>query len=167
MRGAAVAVIFTLDLAVGAAALAAQPWEPGQALDTCLQAVINERPGIVTGWRQAGGGARPPFAVIVLNRGGRMAETSCDPDRPENFQFRDRSGVFRYAMFERATLAESEARMAAPEIFAGTVRLLSMNLAVGFTGRPSYTYEMLLPSGHKATVELDATVIRLIKAEVK
>lgn len=166
MRIAGLTVMIALQLAF-ASAFAARPWEPGQALDACLEAVLKERPGIVSGWRQAGGELQPLYVVVVLNREGRAAETTCDPRKPENFQFRDRVGVFRYAMFERATLPELQARMAAPEIFVGPVRVISMNLAVGLTGRPSYTYEMILPSGHKASVELDGTVARLIKAEVR
>jgi hypothetical protein len=69
-------------------------------------------------------------------------------------------------MYERATLPEEKARVTAPVIFVGPVRFLGMEMSVGFTGRPQYKYQMFLPSGHKATVEVDAVVGRLNKAEV-
>lgn len=147
-------------------AFAADNTEPGGPLDTCIAAVINEHPGIVTGWRQAGGGPQPPYAIIVLDKEGKMGETTCDPAKPTNFEFKSKSGLYRYNMYERATLPEEKAREAAPVIFVGPVRFLGMELSVGFTGRPVYKYQMFLPSGHKATVEMDAIVGRLIKGEV-
>ena len=41
-----------------------------------------------------------------------------------------------------------------------------MELSVGMSGKPSYTYQMFLPSNHKATAELDAVTGRLNKANV-
>jgi hypothetical protein len=149
------------------AAVAAEPWDPGEALDTCIAAALGERPGIVTGWRQVGGGAQPPFAISVLNEEGRIGETTCDPANPVNFKFEDKIGVYRYSMYQRAAVPEAKARVSAPDIFTGPVRFLAMELTVGFTGNPYYIYRMFLPSGHQATVKIDAKVGRLVSAEVK
>jgi hypothetical protein len=167
VRGIVAAGVFALCLATGTAAPAAEPWDPGEALDTCLAAAIKERPGIVTAWRQVGGGAQPPYAVSVLNQEGKIAEATCDPGNPVNLQFSDKGGLLRYDMYQRATLPEAKARVSAPEIFAGPVRFLGMELSVGITGKPYYKYQMYLPTSHKATVEIDAVVGRLLKAEVK
>src|SRR5258708_38714820 len=91
---------------------------------------------------------------------------SCDPANPKNFEFKSKGGLYRYGMYERATLPEEKAREAAPVIFVGPVRFLGMELSVGFTGRPQDQYPMFLPSGHKATVDMDSVVRRLNKAEV-
>ncbi len=145
---------------------AAEPWDPGGVLDTCLTAATRERQGIVTGWRQAGGGEQPPYAVSVLNAEGKIAEAFCDPANIA-FEFKDKGGLYRYEMYQRAKIPEAQARAFAPTLFTGPVRLFSMEYSVSFTGKPYFKYEMFLPSGHKATVEIDGSVGRLTKAEVK
>jgi hypothetical protein len=153
---------------MGVAAVAiADPWDPGQALDTCLQAALKEREGVLTGWRQSGGGEQPPYAVSILNKDGKIAEAFCDPARPSNLQFKDKGGLYRYDMYLRGTLPEVEARASAPKIFVGPVRLFDMEYSVTVTGKPYFRYQMFLPSGHKATVEIDAVLGRLNRAEVK
>jgi len=159
-------IVFFLCVAAQSQAKAADTTEPGGPLDTCIAAVLSEHPGIVTAWRQAGGGPQPPYAITVLDKEGKMGETTCDPAKPMNFEFKYKTGLYRYAMYERATLPEPRVREAAPVIFVGPARILGMDLSVGFTGRSQYTYQMILPSGHKATVEMDAVVGRLNKAEV-
>jgi hypothetical protein len=166
MRVFKTVIVFFLCVTGHSHAVAADTTEPGGPLDICIAAVINEHPGIVTAWRQAGGGPQPPYAITVLDKEGKMGETTCVPANPKNFEFAGKSGLYRYNMYERATLPEEKAREAAPVIFVGPVRFLGMELSVGFTGRPHYTYQMFLPSGHKATVEMDAVVGRLNKAEV-
>jgi hypothetical protein len=166
MRVFKIVIVFFLCVATQSQAVAADPAEPGGPLDICIAAVLNEHPGIVTAWRQAGGGPQPPYAITVLDKEGKMGETNCDPANPTNFEFKSKTGLYRYNMYERATLPEVKARVAAPVIFVGPVRFLGMELSVGFTGRPQYKYQMFLPSGHKATVEMDAVVGRLNKAEV-
>ena len=158
--------VLALNLVALPAAFAANPWEPGGTLETCLEAVLKERPGVVTGWQQSGGGEMTPYVISVLNAEGTNAEAFCDPANPANFQFKNRIGMFRYAMYQRATFAEAKARASAPEIFTGPVRVTSMALSVGVSGKPAYTYQMFLPSNHKASVEIDAVTGRLNKADV-
>lgn len=158
--------VFFLCVAAQSQAVADDPTRPGGPLEICTTAVLNEHPGIVTSWRLAGGGPLPPFAITVLDKEGKMGETTCDPANPTKFEFKGKTGIYRYNMYERATLPEEKAREAAPLIFVGPVRFLGLDLSVSFTGRPQYKYQMFLPSGHKATVEMDAVVGRLIKAEV-
>ena len=146
--------------------LAADPWEAGGSLDACIEAILAERPGIVTGWQQSGGGEAPPYVVSVLNTEGHNAEAFCDPAKPTNFQFTNKMGLFRHSMYQRATFTEIRARAVAPEVFAGPVRLTSMELSVGVSGKPTYKYQMFLPSNHKATVEIDAVTGRLNKGQV-
>ena len=155
-----------LTLVALSAAFAANPWEPGGSLETCLEAALKERPGIVTGWQQSGGGEAPPYVLSVLSADGTNAEAFCDPAKPADFQFRNKIGLFRYSMYERATLPEAKARATAPDIFTGPVRLTSMELSVGVSGKPAYKYQMFLPSKHKATVEIDAVTGRLNKGQV-
>ena len=158
--------VFALHLLVLPVAFAADPWEPGGTLDTCIEAVIKERTGMVTGWQQSGGGEAPPYVISVLNADGTHAEAFCDPAKPANFQFNKKSGLFRYSMYQRATFPEAKARATAPEIFTGPVRISSMELSVGVSGKPTYKYQMFLPSNHKATVEIDAVTGRLNKGQV-
>jgi hypothetical protein len=158
--------MLTLNLVMLTAASAANPWEPGGTLETCLEAVLKERPGVVTGWQQSGGGEMTPYVVSVLNPEGNNAEAFCDPANPANFQFKSRTGLFRYSMYQRATFAEAKARASAPDIFTGPVRVTTMELSVGLSGKPAYKYQMFLPSNHKASVEIDAVTGRLNRAEV-
>jgi hypothetical protein len=154
---------FALALYALSTAFAANPWEPGGSLELCIDATLKQRPGIVTGWQQSGGGQAPPYVISILDPGGTNAEAFCDPAKPVDFQFKNKVGLFRYSMYQRATLPESKARATAPEIFAGPVSLTSMELSVSLTGKPVYTYQMFLPSNHKAIVEIDAITGRLEK----
>jgi len=158
--------VLSLNLLALPAAFAADPWEPGGPLETCLEAALKERPGIVTGWQQSGGGEMTPYTVSVLSQDGSNAEAFCNPASPTGFQFKNKMGMYRYAMFQRATFMEAKARASAPEIFTGPVRVTSMELTVGVSGKPIYKYRMFLPSNHKATAEIDAVTGRLNKAEV-
>ena len=156
-----------LAMAAMHAAFSAEPWEPGGALDTCIEAALKQRPGIVTGWQQSGGGDATPYVIGILNLEGNIAEAFCDPANPTNFQFTSKKmGLYRYSMFQRATWPEARARASAPEIFTGPVRLTSMELSVSFAGRPAYTYQMLLPDNLKASVEIDGVTGRVEKAQV-
>lgn len=148
------------------AAFAADAWGPGGSLDACIAATLKERPGVVTGWQQSGGGESVPYIISILNPEGIIAETFCDPAKPSNFQFTNKVGLFRYSMYQRATWPETRARTTAPEVFAGPVRPTSMELSVGMSGRPFYKYQMFLPSNHKATVEIDAVTGRMEKGQV-
>ena len=159
-------IVLVLCVAAQAQAVTDDPTRPGGPLETCAAAVLNEHPGIVTSWRLAGGGPLPPFSITVLDKEGKMGETTCNPANPTKFEFKGKTGLYRYDMYERATLPEGKAREAAPLIFVGPVRFLGMDLSVGFTGRPRYKYQMFLPSGHKATVQMDAVAGRLMEAEV-
>ena len=155
-----------VSLVTLSAAFAANPWEPGGSLDACIAATLKERPGVVTGWQQSGGGEAAPYVISILNAEGVNAEAFCDPAKPGNFQFKSKVGLFRYSMYQRATLPEAKARATAPEIFTGPVRLTAMELTVGISGRALYKYQMFIPSNHKATVEIDAVTGRLEKAFV-
>jgi hypothetical protein len=158
--------VLLLNLVVPPAAIAGNPWEPGGTLETCLEGVLKERPGVVAGWQQSGSGEMTPYVISVLNSEGTNAEAFCDPAKPANFQFKNKMGMYRYSMYQRATFTEAKARASAPEIFVGPVRVTSMELLVGVTGKPAYKYQMFLPSNHKATVEIDAVTGRLNKAAV-
>ncbi len=149
-----------------ASVLAADPWEPGGSLDACIAATLKERPGIVTGWQQSGGGESPPYVLNVLNAEGSSAETFCDPASASNFKFTSKVGLVRYSMYERATWPETRARVAAQELFTPPVRLTSMVLSVNFSGRPIYQYQMILSGKHKAVVEIDGVTGRLDNAKV-
>jgi hypothetical protein len=166
MRVFKTVIVLVLCVAAQSQAVADDPTRPGGPLEICTTAVLNEHPGIVTSWRLAGGGPLPPFSVTVLDKEGKMGETTCNPANPTKFEFKSKTGLYRYDMYERATLPEGKAREAAPLIFVGPVRFLGMDLSVGLTGRPRYTYQMFLPSGQKATVQMDAVAGRLIEAEV-
>ncbi|MSQ59491.1 MAG: hypothetical protein EXR36_07570 [Betaproteobacteria bacterium] len=146
--------------------MAADTTEPGGPLDFCIAAVLSEHPGIVTGWRQSGGGPQPPYAIFLLSKNGKIGETYCDATKPAKFEFKSKSGLYRYEMYERAIFPEDKARAAAPQIFVGPARVLAMELTVSFFGKPQYSYQMLLPGGYTATVEIDAAAGRLIKATV-
>lgn len=158
--------VLCLNLLVLPAAFAADPWEPGGPLETCLEAMLKERPGIVSGWQQSGGGEMTPYVISVLSADGINAEAFCNPANPTNFQFKNKIGLYRYSMYQRATLAEAKARALAPVIFTGPVRVTSMELSVGVSGKPAYKYKIFLPSNHQASVEIDAVTGRLNKAEV-
>jgi hypothetical protein len=158
---------FAAGLVAWSAAFAANPWEPGGSLDACIAATLKERPGVVTGWQQSGGGDATPYMITILNADGINAQTFCDPANATNFQFTNKIGLFRYSMFQRATWPESRGRETAPEVFVGPVRLTSMELSVGLSGRPLYTYRMLLPNKHKASVEIDAVTGKFEKGLVE
>ena len=159
-------VAVALNVLAMPAAFAGNPWEPGGSLDKCIEATLKERPGVIAGWQQSGGGEEAPYIIVILNVEGTSAEAFCDPVNPSDFKFSNKTGLFRYSMFKRATWPEPRARASAPEIFAGPVRLTSMELLVSLAGRPFYKYQMYLPGNLKATVEIDAVTGKLEKAQV-
>lgn len=167
MRIAMIFGVLVLVVATPATSAAAEPWDPGGALDTCLTAATRQRQGIVTGWRQAGGGDKQPYAVSVLTAEGKIGEAFCDPGNTASLEFKNKGGLFRYPMFEGAKVAEAQARALAPTLFVGPVRLFSMEYTVSFTGRRFYTYQMFLPAGLKATVIIDGDTGRLTKVEAQ
>lgn len=147
---------------------AQQPWEPGQALDTCIDAAMKQRSGLLIGWRQARAGDMPLYAVSILDEGGLTAEATCDPQNSEApLDWKRRGGLLRYDMFKRVTFPESQARTNAPQMFVGPVTITSMDLKLNFAGKPLFVYQMFLPSGHKALVNVEGTVGRVMKAEVE
>jgi len=158
--------LISLSLLAMPAALAANPWEAGGPLDTCIEAALKQRPGILTSWQQSSGSDNASYVIGILNPGGNIAQAFCDPAHAENFQFTNKMGLYRYTMFQRATWPESRARASAPEIFTGPVRITSMELDVSLSGRPAYIYQMLLPDNLKASVEIDGVTGRLEKAQV-
>lgn len=153
-------------LPLGAAAQ--QPWEPGQLLDTCIEAGLKQRPGMLRGWRQARAGDMPLYAVSILNEEGLTEEATCDPRNPDQpLEWKRLGGLLRYDMFKRITFPETQARMAAPQMFVGPVTLTAMELKLNFAGKPLFVYQMFLPSGHKAVVNVEGSVGRVMKAEVE
>ena len=149
-------------------AAAQQPWEPGQLLDTCIEAGLKQRAGMLTGWRQARAGDQPLYAVSILNEEGLTEEATCDPQNPDQtLEWKRRGGLLRYDMFKRVTFPESQARVSAPQIFVGPVTLTSMQLKLNIAGKPLFVYQMFLPSGHKALVNVEGSVGRVMKAEVE
>ncbi|MEO8164514.1 MAG: hypothetical protein ABI619_03870 [Betaproteobacteria bacterium] len=159
-------LVIVCSVAAASTVVAAEPWDAGGSLDACIAATLKERPGIVTGWQQSGGGDAPPYVISILNAEGSIAEAFCDPVNPSSFQFTNKMGLYRYSMYERATWPETRSRIGAQEIFTPPVRLTSMELAVNFSGRPTYKYQMILPSRHKAVVEMDGVTGRLANAQV-
>jgi uncharacterized membrane protein YkoI len=70
-------------------------------------------------------------------------------------------------MYQRAKVAETAARAAAPGVFVPPTRISRMELSISMRGVPYYTYTVLLPQNHKATVEVDAVTGKPIKATVE
>ncbi|MFN0315864.1 MAG: hypothetical protein ACKVQA_12610 [Burkholderiales bacterium] len=166
MRMLKIVIAFLLCITAHSQAVAADTTEPGGPLDFCIASVLSAHPGIITGWRQSGGGPQPPYAIFLLTKDGKIGETYCDASKPQKFEFKSKSGLHRYEMYERAVFPEDKARAAAPLIFVGPARILAMELTVSFSGKPQYTYQMLLPGGYTATVEIDAAAGRFLKAAV-
>jgi hypothetical protein len=146
---------------------AADSTEPGGPSESCIAAALAAHPGIVTGWQRAGGGLQPLHVITVLDKEGKMAETTCDPATLTLTEFKSKIGRYRFEMYERATLAEEKARVTAPAPFVGPVSFYSMQLSIGFAGKPVYTYKLSLPGGYMATVDIDAVQGRMNKAVIE
>jgi hypothetical protein len=160
-------IAFGLFTTVHSYVIAADTPEPGRPSDSCIAAALEARPGILTGWQRTGGGPQGVMTITVLDKGDKMAETTCDPANPKEVQFKNKVGLYRYEMFARATLPEAEARAAAPWIFVGPISFYSMQLSVALNGKPDYTYKISLPGGYRATVTIDAVSGRFSKATVE
>ena len=154
-----------LGLVAAFAVANARADESTAEIDRCLSAALAARPGIVTAWRELDGEGKG-YNVRVLGTDGRVAETDCRPGETALPEFQLRPGLYRIAMYERATTPEPAARDLAPEIFKGPVRFVSMELSVSLKGTPYYTYTLVLPGQQKATVEVDAATGKPTTAKV-
>ncbi|MEO8040895.1 MAG: hypothetical protein ABI794_19160 [Betaproteobacteria bacterium] len=158
-------VMLWTGLLAGLACASARADETTAEIDRCLSAALAARPGIVTAWREIDGEGNG-YNVRVLGTDGRIAETDCRPGETALGEFQLRAGLYRIAMYQRAQTPESAARELAPEIFAGPVRVVSMELSVSLKGTPYYTYALVLPGQQKATVEVDAATGKPVTAKV-
>jgi hypothetical protein len=160
-------IAISLFAAAHSHVVAADTSELGRPSDSCIAAALEARPGILTGWQRTGGGPQPLLLITVLDKANKMAEATCDPANLKAFEFKNKVGLYRYEMYERATLPEEKARAAAPLIFVGPISFYSMQLSVGLNGKPVYTYKISLPGGYRATVDIDAVDGHLNKAVVE
>jgi hypothetical protein len=138
----------------------------GPGLDTCLAAVLKERPGVVHGWKVLKGGDQESYRVSVIDTEGKIADTTCVASSPSNFHFKERFGVRRYESYGRIAVPEQSARATAPQIFVGPVRIWQMAIDLDIRGRPAFEYHLTLPNGREVVAQVDAITGALIAAEL-
>lgn len=138
---------------------------PG-TLDKCLAAAAAAQPGIITGWQELSATSDEGYYVRIVTKDGNIKLTECRPSSTAPLEFSKKTGFVRYEMYDRARAAETAARAAAPMIFVQPVRITRMELSVSMTGTLYYTYTLVLPGEHKATVEVDGTTGKPTTAKV-
>jgi hypothetical protein len=146
-----------------AASLAADEVAPLPGLDECIKAALDQRPGVLYGWEAMAG----VYRVTVLGNDEKVADATCSPESPGTLYFENRVGLRRLDRYQNMAVPESKARMTAPAIFSGKVKLTRMEIDTDVRGHPSYEYRMRLPSGHEAKARIDSGSGELTYAEVK
>ena len=136
-------------------AMSADTVAPLPGLDTCIAAALQQRPGVLFGWRVLSDAPQAVYKMSVLTADGRIADADCSPSATANLRFQNRIGGRRYEPYKEIGVPESAARKTAPLVFAGTVKIMSMQIGTDIKGRLWYEYRMELPSGHRATSHVD------------
>jgi len=148
-------------------AIAANEVAPLPGLETCIGAALQQRPGVLFGWRLLNDVPPPSYRVTVITADGKIADAVCASDNASNLRFENRMGVRRFERYKEIVVPESTARNTAPLVFAGNVKITSMEIDTDVKGRLWYEYRMDLPSGHKAMSHIDTTSGFLTYAEAK
>ena len=148
-------------------AIAANEVAPLPGLEACVNAALQQRPGVLFGWRALKDMPPPGYRVTVITADGKIADAVCSADTANNLRFENRVGLRRYDRYKEIVVPESTARNTAPLVFAGNVKITGMEIDTDLKGRLWYEYSMDLPSGHKATSHVDTTSGFLTSAEAK
>ena len=150
-----------------ASAIAANDVAPLPGLDTCVDAALQQRPGVLYGWRLINDAPQPVYKVSVISAEGKIADAECSPAATSSLHFENRIGVRRFDRYRQISVPEATARNTAPLVFAGNVKITSMEIDTDVKGHLAYEYRMELPSGHKALSHVDTTSGFLTYAEAK
>jgi hypothetical protein len=145
--------------------MAANEIAPLPGLDTCVNAALQQRPGVLYGWRLINDAPQPVYKVSVISADGKIADADCSPAATDNLRFENRIGVRRFERYKQISVPETAARNTAPLVFGGNVKLKSMEIDTDIKGHLAYEYRMELPSGHKAISHVDTTSGFLTSAE--
>jgi hypothetical protein len=150
-----------------APAMAANEIAALPGLDACVDAALQQRPGVLYGWRLINDAPQPVYKVSVISAEGKVADADCSPVATGNLRFENRMGVRRFERYKQISVPEAAARNTAPLVFAGNVKIMSMEIDTDVKGHLAYEYHMELPSGHKAISHVDTTSGFLTYAEAK
>jgi|SRR5689334_911839 len=153
-------------LVFGAAEAAADAGTVAPGLEACLAAALKERPGFVHAWKEVSGGSQSQYAVSIVNGEGKIADATCSTSKPENFKFEERIGIRRVESYSRIKVPELSARGTAPQLFAGPVKVVRMEIDFDWRGRPAYEYRLVLPTGREAVAQVDTVSGMLLHAEI-
>jgi len=148
------------------AAVAADEIAPLPGLDECLATALQQRQGVLFGWKSL---SEPPdgsYRISIIGTDSKVAETVCSP-ASTTLRFDNRPVTRRYEYYKQMAVPEGDARKTAPLIFAGKVRIVSMEIDTDLKGGLRYEYRMLLPSGHRALAQVDAMSGLLTYIEAK
>lgn len=156
------ALAFCIPLSMTASAA-----ENTSVLDACIAKAKAAREGVVTGWQELTDKPEDGYYVRIVGKDGGIGLTQCRPASTDPLEFEKKTGLVRYEMYQRAKVAEAEARAVAPVVFVPPTRVSRMELSISMRGVPYYTYTVLLPQNHKATVEVDAVTGKPMKATVE
>jgi hypothetical protein len=136
-------------------------------LDECIAAALQQRPGVLFGWRVVNEPPQGVYKVSVLSEDGRIGDADCSEGTMNSLRFENRLGLRRIDRYREISLAEAKARNTAPLLFAGTIKLTSMEIDTNLLGKLSYEYRMLLPTGHRAMSQVDVMNGALSYAEAR
>jgi len=148
-------------------AMVANEVAPLPGLETCINAALQQRPGVLFGWRLLNDVPPPSYRVTVITADGKTADAVCASDNANNLRFENRMSIRRFERYREIAVPESAARKTAPLVFAGNVKITAMEIDTDVKGRLWYEYTMDLPSGHKAMAHVDTTSGFLTSAEAK
>jgi hypothetical protein len=156
--------LLTAGIIVGNHGLAAEEVAPLPGLDECEAAAVQERQGVLWGWKELGTAV---YKISVITPDGKIADAECSSSKPSGLQFENRFGQRRYEPYQRIKVAEPTARGVAPLIFAGKVRITGMEIDTDIKGDLRYEYSIQLPTGHTATAQVNTVTGLLNHAEIK
>lgn len=161
------AIALSLLTATSRVSLAADSIVPLPGLDACIAAALQQRPGILFGWKRLSAGDDASYEISVLSPDGKIGDTTCSASKTADLKFENRFGMRRYEQFQRITVPEASARATAPLLYAGEVDVTRMTIDSDLVGNLAYEYYMTLRSGHVAQVKVSTISGLLLTAEAK
>lgn len=146
-------VALVLTAASGAAW--AEPNAVFPKIDACVEAALQQQPGVLIGWTIDSKQDPAAFTVDVVAEDGKVWSLKCAEGKVSGSE--RKVGTKNYKLLSaRAKVPEISARFSAASSYPLITELRKMQYDLSWRGNPYYNYEMSLNDGREASVDVNA-----------
>ncbi len=158
LRTGAIAGFAALLWLAGRAALASDNTD---GLQACIDAALEQHPGIMVDWEVEDGTGRG-FALELVDRRGSVWTYTCRTGDMVLSRAERSVGMRDYAMLRaRAKVPEADARNTVRAYYPG--RFIKMSYEITWRGGAQYVYRLITADDRQAYVEVDAATGRIVR----